>query len=253
MSLLGYIIVFSLLGGVVSLLGGVALLSKQSLAHKIAIYTAPFAAGALLGAAFLDILPEAVEEAEAANVLAWTLAGLLLFFLLERLLHWFHHHHEHKLAKTHPTATLVIVGDTLHNFIDGVVIAGAFLISIPTGIVATLAVAAHEIPQEIGDFGLLLKYGFSRAKVLLVNFLSALATLVAALLTYAIGSAESVPVAPLLGVAAGFFIYIACSDIIPEIHKTRQAKRVYIESGLLLLGVVTVGLVGQLAHHLVEG
>lgn len=252
MSTLNYIIIFSLIGSVFSLLGGVVLLTKKRAAKTLAQYAAPFAAGALLGAAFLDVLPEAMHEGEPNSILVWCLVGIVGFFLLERLLHWFHHHHQHALAKTHPTISLIILGDTLHNFLDGAVIAAAFLVDVPTGIVTTLAVAAHEIPQEVGDFGLLLSLGMSRKNVLMVNVVSALATLVAALATYALGSANTLPLPLLLGIAAGFFIYIAASDIIPEIHKTTNKKLIYIESILLIAGVLVVGLLGQIIHHFAE-
>lgn len=250
MSTLNYIIIFSLIGSLFSLLGGVVLLTKKRAAEALAQYAAPFAAGALLGAAFLDVLPEAMRNGEPNNILVWCLVGIISFFLLERLLHWFHHHHQHPhpLAKTHPTIALVILGDILHNFLDGAVIAAAFLVDVPTGIVTTLAVAAHEIPQEVGDFGLLLSFGMGRKKVLMVNIFSALATLVAALVTYALGSAGALPLPVLLGIAAGFFIYIAASDIIPEIHKTTNKKLIYIESILLIAGVLVVGLLGQIIH-----
>lgn len=245
------VIFYSLVGGVFSLVGGILLLSKQSIANSLAKYATPFAAGALLSAVFLDLLHEGVEEAEPYTVMLAALCGVIMFFMAERFLRWFHHHHQHG---TDPTASLVIVGDTLHNALDGIAIAAAFLVSVPTGIITTIAVAAHEIPQEIGDFGLLLHKGLSRAKVLLVNVLSALATTVMAVITFAIGSQEQLPVGILVGVSAGFLLYIAMSDIIPEIHEHTPKKQPFdAQPLLLLLGAVVVAVVVNIAHRFIEG
>lgn len=252
----GHIIIFSLLGGVVSLLGGVILLSKRSWAEKLATYATPFAAGALLAAVFLDLLHEGVSIARPYTVLLSALIGMVLFFFAERFLRWFHHHHEHEEPeqKTDPTAALVIAGDTLHNVLDGVVIAASFLVSVPTGIITTIAVAAHEIPQEIGDFGLLLKKGMRRRNVLIVNLISALATVAAAVVTFWLGSDDTLPIGVLLGLSAGFLLYIAASDIIPTIHEHTKEKR-FLDPRpfLLLLGVVVVGLTINLAHRYIDG
>lgn len=252
MSTLSYIIIFSLLGGVVSLLGGALLLSKKQIANKLALYATPFAGGALLAAVFLDLLKEGIEVDSADLVLGATLFGIIVFFLAEGFLHWFHHHHEHG-KETDPRKWLVVVGDTMHNALDGVAIAASFLISIPTGIVTTVAVAAHEIPQEIGDFGLLLSKGMSRKKVLLVNFFSALATVVAAVLTYYAGSSDALPIGMLLGLSAGFLLYIALSDIIPTIHAKQTNQRLFdVKALLLLLGVFVVSAVTIYAHQYID-
>lgn len=241
MATLTQVIFFSLIGGIFSLIGGALLLTSKRRAKAIAEYVTPFAAGALLAAAFLDLLKEGLEMGSSEAVLRWTLAGLLLFFLLESLLNWFHHHHEHKDNHVDPTVSLVIIGDTVHNFIDGAAIAAAFLISVPTGIVTTLAVAAHEIPQEIGDFGLMLNKGLKRSHVLWVNVMSALATTVGAVIFFKLGQDNEPLVVALLGLTAGFFIYIAVSDIIPSIHDSKTRRTLNIKSLLLLLGVAVVG------------
>ena len=249
----GYVIVFSLLGGVISLVGGVILLSKQSWADKLARYATPFAAGALLAAVFLDLLPEGVEQAEPYTVMLSALIGMLLFFFAERFLRWFHHHHSDEGIHKDANTSLIVVGDTLHNALDGVAIAASFLVSIPTGIITTIAVAAHEIPQEIGDFGLLLKKGMSRKKVLLVNILSALATLLTAVFVFWLGSDSRLPIGVLLGLSAGFLLYIAASDIIPTIHdETPKDKLFDSRPILLLLGAVIVGITINLAHAYIE-
>ena len=249
------VIFFSLIGGIFSLIGGALLITKESRARAVAEYATPFAAGALLAAAFLDLLKEGLAQADAEVILLWTLGGLLFFFILESALNWFHHHHEHdehEVDHVDPTVSLVITGDIIHNFIDGIAIAAAFLVSVPTGIVTTIAIAAHEIPQEIGDFGLMLKKGLSRKKVLIVNILSALATTVAAIIFYSMGQTNSALIPSLLGVTAGFFIYIAVSDIIPTIHHSTTRKSLNIKSGLLLLGVLVVGVTTTVAHDYID-
>ncbi len=244
-----YVLVFSLVGGLFSLLAGLLLLSRKGLASKLAEYSAPFAAGALLAAAFLELLPESIGRLAEGVATRWALVGLLTFFLLEHFLHWFHHHHEHADDKPVTPAPLIIVGDTIHNLLDGIAIGAAFLISVPAGIVTAIAVAAHEIPQEIGDFGLLLKYGYARKRVILINVLSALAATVGALVTYQIGSTNELPIGELLAITAGMFIYIAASDLIPTIHSTTKERAGYIAAGLLLLGVLTVGVATEAAHR----
>lgn len=248
----GHVIIFSLIGGIFSLIGGFILIRKKQTAEALAAYATPFAAGALLAAVFLDLLKEGLEESDPGQVLTSALVGVLIFFFAERFLRWFHHHHQHD--DKDPRISLIIAGDTIHNAMDGVAIAAAFLINVPTGIVTTLAVAAHEIPQEIGDFGVLLSKGMRRSRVLLVNLLSALATTGMAVLTFAIGSEEAMPTGVLLGVSAGFLLYIATSDLIPSIHeKTTNKRLLELQPIMLLLGVVTVGLAIELAHGFIEG
>ena len=247
----GLVIFYSLVGGVVSLIGGILMLSHKKLAELLAAYATPFAAGALLAAVFMDLLKDGLEEASADTVLFATMCGLVLFFFAERFLHWFHHHHQHG-KNNDPTTSLVIAGDTIHNALDGVAIAAAFLISVPTGIVTTIAVAAHEIPQEIGDFGLLLAKGMTRGKVLAVNVFSALATTVLAVVTFALGSSKNLPLGWLIGISAGFLLYIAASDIIPEIHERTKSKKLFeLQPLLLLVGVIVVSISIQIAHHII--
>lgn len=202
-----------------------------------------FAAGTLLATAFFDLMPEAAEETAISTVLLWTLLGILLFFLLERFIHWFHHHHEHLLVGTgeqKQTVPLIIFGDSVHNFIDGAAIAAAFLVSFPLGVTTALAVAMHEIPQEISDFAILLHRGLKKEKVLLFNLLSALTAFAGAILTFFIAQTIQGLLPVLLSLTAGFFIYIAASDLIPEIHQERRKGFAFFESVLLLLGVVVV-------------
>ncbi len=245
MSILGYILLFTFLGSILSLIGGVILLFREKFAIKISHFLASFAAGALLGTAFFDLLPEAGEHADELgleiDIFLWTLIGILFFFLMERFIGWFHHHHEHSentFKKT--TVPLIIFGDSVHNFIDGIAIAATFMVSIPLGIVTTFAVAAHEIPQEIGDFGILLHRGMKKAKVLFWNLISALTALLGAILTYQIGAGITPYLPILLSLSAGFFIYIAASDLIPEIHHEERRKIAFWETILLLTGVLTI-------------
>lgn len=245
----------ALAGSVVSLLGGVYLLYGKKGAKQLQRYAVPFAAGALLAAAFVDLLPEALEHGEGRQVSLTILVAFLLFFFLERGLSWFHHHHEHDTKTTgraRRNSSLIIIGDTLHNFMDGLAIGAAFLVDPAIGIVTTLAIAAHEVPQEIGDFGLLLSKGMKKKHVLLVNIASALVTVVSAALVYGFGGSLHLPEALLLAGIAGFFIYIAASDIIPTIHHEPSRKHANIQSIVLLVGVVFVGVTTTLAHNMFE-
>lgn len=248
-----HVIFFSLIGGLFSLIGGFILLSRKKTADRLAGYVVPFAAGALLAAVFLDLLVEGIEQANAEVVLISALVGVLMFFMAERFLHWFHHHHQHEEHGGDPSTSLIIVGDAAHNALDGVAIAAAFLISVPTGIVTAIAVAAHEIPQEIGDFGLLLNKGMERKKVIFFNVLTALTTTVMAVITFALGSADKLPIGLLLGISAGFLLYIAMSDIIPVIHERSSNNKLFdLQPLLLLVGVAVVGLAIQMAHGYID-
>lgn len=252
MSTLAYIIIFTLLGSVVSLIGGIILLSKEKLALKISHVLASFAAGTLLGTAFFDLLPEAAHEAEGQGIeiYAWVLCGILVFFFIERFIHWFHHHDDfHKDEDKKATIPLIIIGDTVHNFIDGVVIAATFLISVPLGIATTLAVIAHEIPQEIGDFGLMLHKGLEKKKIILVNVMSALASLVGAILTFLMGDVVESYVPLFLSVTAGFFIYIALADLIPELHHEKRRGFAIVETTLLIVGIGLIWFAVSFLEH----
>lgn len=246
MTTLEYILLFTFIGSIGALIGGLILLSYEKFALKISHFLASFAAGVLLGAAFFDLLPEAFREGEelGIDVFFWALFGIILFFILERLIHWFHHHeeyHEHE-KESKSTLPLIIVGDTVHNFIDGVVIAATFMISIPLGIVTAFAVFAHEVPQEIGDFGLMLHKGLRRKKIILVNIISALSAFLGAIIAFASGNILENYIPIFLAVTAGFFIYIAASDLIPEIHYEKRKGFALIESILLIAGVLVIWL-----------
>ena len=179
-----------------------------------------FAAGVLLATAFLDLFPEAVERSAGdGNVFAAALGAMILFFVIERLLHAFHLHEE---SHAHTSGYLILIGDGLHNLIDGVVIAASFLVSPELGVTTTLAVAAHEIPQEIADYGLLVSGRFTRQRALLLNFASGLTALVGVALCFAFRDAIQPRIGWALTATAGMFIYIAASDLIPELHHVRR-------------------------------
>jgi zinc and cadmium transporter len=179
-----------------------------------------FAAGVLLATAFLDLLPEAASRSAGdGRIFAAALAAMVLFFVIERLVHAFHLHEE---SHAHTSGYLVLIGDGLHNLIDGVVVAASFLVSPELGVTTTLAVAAHEIPQEIADYGLLVSRRFSRRTALLLNFASGLTALVGVALCFALRGAIEPHVGWALTATAGMFIYIAASDLIPELHHVRR-------------------------------
>lgn len=240
-NLLLYIIVFTAIGGVLSLIGGLILLARPKFANNISHLLASFAAGALLGTAFFDLLPESIHESNPESVFMYVLCGILFFFLLERFLHWSHHHSSDiEATKGKPIVALIVVGDTIHNFIDGIAIAATFLVSIPLGIVTAIAVGAHEIPQEIGDFGILLKEKLKRKKIIAINVFSALASILGAVLMFVFSDTSEHIVPIVLPITAGFFIYIALSDLIPEIHHENRKGFAVKETVMLLLGVAVI-------------
>lgn len=243
------VLFWSSVGGLASLGLASLLISNDKLRKRMILYAVPFGAGALLATAFTNTLPEALESGgDAHDVLRYALIGFLVFFVVERLAGWLHGHHDHGGGRGQSQGVMVVVGDTLHNVIDGVAIGLAFLVDVPTGIITSVAVAAHEIPQEIGDFGILLSRGFSPGKVILINVLSGLAMVVAAVATYVLGAGNDWPLSYALAIAAGFFIYIAASDIIPEIHENPR-KLANVQAALLIVGVIVITLVGTLIPH----
>ena len=237
---------FTFIGSIGALVIGIIFLSREKFALKISHFLASFAAGVLLGTAFFDLLPEALREGEKAgiDIFPWALFGIILFFLLERFIHWFHHHdefHEDE-QESKSILPLIIFGDTMHNFIDGIVIAATFMVSVPLGIATSLSVFAHEVPQEIGDFGLMLHRGLRPKQIILVNILSAAVAFIGAIITYLLGNILEGYIPMLLAVTAGFFIYIASSDLIPEIHHEKRKGFALIESLLLIAGVVVTAI-----------
>lgn len=255
LSVLENILLFTIIGSVGGLAGGLILLFNEKFAIKISHFLASFAAGVLLGTAFFDLLPEAAHEGEelGIDIFLWTLVGIVIFFLTERFIHWFHHHdeyHEHSEEKTSKnTLPLIIIGDTVHNFLDGIVIAATFLVNPAVGIVTSIAVFAHELPQEIGDFGLMLHKGMKRKNIILVNILSALISIAGALIVFSLGNVLENYIPIFIAITAGFFIYIAASDLIPEIHHEKRKNFAIIETLLFLTGIATMWISTSLITH----
>jgi zinc and cadmium transporter len=229
-------------GSSISLLGGALIFTTKKRRDQAILIAMPFGAGALLAAAFFDLLPEAFELGEPRTLLLWALAGFIAFFLLERTAGWFHHHHEHGdvHSKNASQRGLIVFGDLMHNAIDGIAIGAAFLANPALGFITTIAVSAHEIPKELGTFALLLSRGWKDKTVLLANVATAVATIIAAVFVYFIGSSQHIPVDILLASTAGFFLYVAASDIIPDIHEQPQ-KTGTIQAVALVIGVILVG------------
>lgn len=246
MSLLAYVVLFSLLGGVVSLLGGVAMLVwSKKLKVKIGLLTA-FAAGVLIAVALLDLIPEAFEIGGGQMLGLAMLLGVLVLFLLEKTSVWFHHHHEPH--GTDPEIVGVFLGDTLHNFIDGLAIGAAFLVSVPTGIATALAVGMHEFPQEIADFSLYIRAGFSNRKTIFLNVVSSLMSVFGAVLVYLSGNILEGKIGYLLALTAGMFLYIALADLLPELHFEKNHEKEASREIVVFLGgiVVTYAMMGLL-------
>lgn len=264
MSTLTWIIVASLLGGVLSLLFA-AMLALNMRASWLSMLVS-YAIGALLGAAFLNTLPEAFELSEdPMQVTVTVLIGILIFFILEKLVLWRHCHIEdceahdplHSLAATvthhqHDhgrSGMMIIVGDTFHNFVDGILIAAAFMVDVQLGIVTSIAIIAHEIPQEAGDFIILLNSGYTRRMAFLMNLLSSFATLVGGVLAYFMLHKMNFLVQPLLGLASASMIYVAMSDLIPGLHKRPEIRATIQQVTLILLGISSIWLVGNIFTH----
>ncbi len=260
MSSLGWIVAASLAGGVIS--AGAAAFALVLRAAWIPTLVS-FAIGALLGAAFLEVIPQAFENGEPHTVAGSILCGILVFFLLEKLLLWRHSHDEHEVAHD-PGAghgpglghdhgrsgALIVVGDTIHNFLDGILIAAAFLQSTQLGIVAALAIVAHEIPQEVGDFLILLNSGYSKAKAFLLNMLSSCATLAGGVLGYTTLQVIEGWTPVLLGVVAASMIYVAVADLIPGLHRRPELRATLSQTVLIGLGIGSIALARALLGDL---
>ncbi|MFA6201853.1 ZIP family metal transporter [Gallionella capsiferriformans] len=249
MSVLLWIIAASLVGGMLSVTCA-ALFALNARAHWVNGLVS-YAIGALLGAVFLDILPEAIKLTTNPAVLSGTvLAGILLFFTLEKLLLWRHCHHDHcEVHEPHEppvhgrSGTMIMVGDTFHNFVDGIIIAAAFMTDVQLGLVTALAIIAHEIPQEVGDFMILLHSGYSRAQALALNLVSSLATLVGGVLAYFALQSMQGAVPTLLALAAASMIYVAVADLIPGLHQRTRLRDTVEQVSLIVAGVSSIFLV----------
>jgi len=230
-----------------SLVGVFTLSLKRTFLQKIVLFLVAFSAGTMLGSTFFHLLPESVEHLPAQTAFQLTFASLVIFFLIEKVLHW---HHCHKQdCHTHSIGYMNLIGDGLHNFIDGMIIATTFAVSPPLGIATTLAIAAHEIPQEIGDFGVLLHAGFSTKKALIFNVLSAGMAVLGAIISLLL--IESVPGLQdyLLPFAAGGFLYIGAVDLLPELRKETVRIKLIGLVGMFLLGAGLMFLLQQATPH----
>jgi zinc and cadmium transporter len=250
MSTLLWIITASIAGAVLSVAGAAVFAFRVSPARIPMLIS--YAIGALLGAVFLEILPHALEQAGDVHVLTGViLAGILVFFVLEKLVLWRHCHTEECEAHDHHAAggdhgrsgAMIMVGDTIHNFVDGVIIAAAFLADTTLGLVTALAIIAHEIPQEIGDFLILLHSGYSKARAFMFNLVSSLATLVGGLLAYGALQTLHAWVPYLLGVAAASMLYVSVADLIPGLHKRPELLATMEQVLLISLGIGSIVLV----------
>lgn len=227
-----------LIVSIVSLIGVLSLSIKSSRLKKVLVYAISFSAGALFGDAFIHLIPEAVEETGfGLETSLYILLGIIFSFVIEKFIHWRHCHMPHSKEHIHPFAVMNLLGDGVHNFIDGLIIGASYLVSIPTGIATTIAVILHEIPQEIGDFGVLLQGGFSKAKALAFNFLTAATAVLGAIVSLVLSKQMPSLTAFLIPFAAGTFIYIAGSDLIPELHKEVNFKKSFVQLTTFMMGI----------------
>lgn len=239
-----YILISTFLVSLISLGGVIALGIKDKMLKEIIFLFLGFSAGALIGSAFLHILPQALTKTKSEVVFYGVIAGIVLFFLMERFFYWRHCHDG--ICNVHAFTYLNLIGDGFHNFVDGMVIAASFIISLKIGVVTTLAVILHEIPQELGDFGVLIYGGFTKQKALFFNFISALMAIVGAIAGYFISDITIGFANMILPVAAGGFIYIAACDLIPEIHKENNLRRSTLAFIAFLGGIAFMALARQL-------
>jgi len=256
MSILAWITAASLLGGVLSVVCA-ALFALTARAAWVPMLVS-YAIGALLGAAFLELLPHAFEGAMSLHSVAATiLAGIFAFFILEKLVLWRHFHvedlgvqDEHAGAHDHGrSGMLILIGDSFHNFVDGILIAAAFMDNTQLGIVTALAIIAHEIPQEVGDFLILLHSGYSRSRAFMLNLLSSFAMFAGGLIAYFALQSLQQWVQGILALAAASMIYVAVADLIPGLHKRTELKATLSQSVLIALGVASIWLVGYVTRH----
>lgn len=245
MSSLQLIILSNFIVSSVSFVG--VLFIKKLSREKLLPYLISFAAGVMLTTAFTDLLPEAQEAAGELDIFLPALGGIMTFFFLERFILSLHHHEERPRFK--PSVFLVLLGDGFHNFFDGVAIAATFMTNPVLGLTTTLAIVAHELPHEIADFSILVYGGMTRGKALFFNFISALTAVLGGIVGfYFLNFFEKVePVA--IAFTAGVFIYIACSDLIPEVHKDFKKQQRWLQSGAFLIGAIAIYLVGMFIKH----
>ena len=236
-----WILSATILVSLISLIGIFTLGMKTKVFDNISVLLVGFAAGGLIGSAFLHLLPEAVEKRGCNFVFLFALIGFTIFFLMERYFYWRHCHEG--VCDIHTFTYLNLIGDGLHNFMDGLIIAASFATSFKLGTVTTLAVIFHEIPQEIGDFGILVYGGLSKSRALLFNFICALTSVLGAIVGYILSSVIGDISIFLISFTAGGFIYIAASDLIPELHKEKNIRRANAAFIAFILGLIFMVLI----------
>ncbi len=248
--LLGQILFFVLVGSLFSLVGGLVLtLAKRKFSHRVSLLFVSFAAGVLLATAIFDLLPESLALVEELlvkiDIWPFVFGGMFFLFVLEKFLLWYHHHGDDCSDTDKSTIPfLITAGDTLHNFVDGLVIAGTFLSNPGLGITTALAVAAHEIPHEMADFGVLMSKGWSKTKTIWVNIISSLASILGAVLVYMFKDQASTFLPYMLAFGGGMFIYLGASDLIPELHHRHPGERKSQLNSLLEIIVFMLGVGG---------
>ncbi len=245
------VIVFAI--SVLGIAGGLLLIWREKLAKLFSMYFINFAIGALLGVVFLDLLPEALRA--GTSILTYSLVGMLVFYLLEKTLLWYHHHsvehitshkkRHHPDETIHPAGYLITLGDSLHNFIDGLVIAAGFLIDFRIGITTSLAVLFHELPQEMGEFAILLHAKFTRAKIILYSLFAQMTAVAGFLLGFHYFPLFEGFIPAVLAFASGGFIYIASTDLLPETHREKKLHASLLQVLLIILGVLVIFFVGN--------
>jgi zinc and cadmium transporter len=233
---LAYILLATFVVSLISFVGVVTLALKDKILSKILLVLIGLSAGALMGGAFLHLLPEAVEKNSGLDVYLVVLVGFILFFLIEKVLHWRHCHKGE--CDIHTFRYMNLIGDSIHNFIDGLIMAASFVVSIPLGITTTIAIATHEIPQEIGDFAVLIYGGFSKKKAIILNFVVALTAVLGGIVGYFVSNLVENIVLYILPFAAGGFIYIAATDLVPEIRKELDMKKYMATLFVFICGIL---------------
>ena len=236
-----YTFVSVIVVSLISFIGIFTLSLKEEVLRKYIFVFISLAVGALLGDALIHLIPEALKGfADTTLPSVLIIAGIFFFFVLEKFLHWHHHGEDKEKHEIHPVGKLILLSDGVHNFMDGIIIGTSFLVSVPVGLATTLAVILHEIPQEIGDFAVLLHAGYTKRRALWLNFLSAISAIFGAILLFAMGGTAEIFSLWFLPVAAGGFIYVAVADLIPELHKTKETSYSVLQIIAVMVGVLAM-------------
>ena len=240
-----FAIISSIVVSLISLIGILTFIVKDGLLKKVMIFLVAFAAGGLIGSAFLDLIPEAATHiTDVTRLFLYVVLGYMLFFIIEKYLHWRHCHEPE--CSVHHFTYLNIVGDIVHNFNDGLIIGAVFLVDVRVGFAATLAIIFHEIPHELGNYIVLVYGGYSKRKALFFNFLSSLFAIAGTLIGYYLAGRIGGFSCVLLPLAAGGFIYIASCDLVPELHKEEDGKRSALIMATFILGIALMYLLKQI-------